>query len=129
MTALILMMFSVSVVEFSTHPLAPVMSHVLAARFDAPFAGARHGASERDTPVGLDVVPVAKKCQSCKDDRKKKNPPLPAVDVVKLAAIATRQGFRKPEIPVIVCPYCDGETLVSSALRNIETLEKKRQAE
>lgn len=56
-------------------------------------------------------------CQSCKEDRSKKN--LPAMTTVRLpAGITDTRNFRKPGIPTWVCPHCDGETLIASALRH-----------
>src|ERR1700758_1177400 len=43
-------------------------------------------------------------CESCKEERKKKN--LPPVKKVRLPDAITAKGFRKPKEPIWVCPYC-----------------------
>lgn len=55
-------------------------------------------------------------CQSCKDARKKDS--LPPMDKVCLPVGVTSEGFRRPDLPTYLCPHCDGETLVASALRH-----------
>lgn len=56
-------------------------------------------------------------CQSCKDERAGKKPPLAPIAHIRLPlAVTANSNFRKPKAPTYVCPYCDGETLVSSAL-------------
>lgn len=65
-------------------------------------------------------------CQSCVDTRKTKKPSLAPVNQVELPLEIT-STFRHPEIRTIVCPYCDGETLVTSALRNHERRMAERE--
>lgn len=58
-------------------------------------------------------------CTSCKEDRKKKG--LPPIERVCLpVAVTAAPHFRKPQLATYICPYCDGETLVSSALRTFK---------
>lgn len=42
------------------------------------------------------------------------------IKVVLPNGIADAPHFRKTHIPVVVCPYCDSDTLVNSALRNFK---------
>lgn len=56
-------------------------------------------------------------CQSCKDERAAKKPSLPPMERITLPqGVTDNKNFRKRKPPVHVCAYCDGETLVVSAL-------------
>lgn len=63
-------------------------------------------------------------CQSCKEERAKKG--LPPMERVILPADSTANAnFRKRDEPTVVCAYCDGETLISTAMK----AHQARQAE
>lgn len=98
--------------------LALVTYRALVEKSAAPSAIVAPVALARPTPAELGVAPMAKTgaiCQSCKDERQGKG--VPPMEKVILPAEVTAEGFFKPIFPTIVCPYCDGETLVASALR------------
>lgn len=100
-----------------------ITSPVVRAKCAALFAAERPAASVAASPAASVVSPLTE-CASCKEDRIKKN--LPVLERIRLPPALTDAGsFRRPKLGTYVCTHCDGETLVTSALRNYQERQGK----
>lgn len=111
----------VSAVVCGTRLLALIMQLALAERSAAPSATAKRAGSAKPIRAGLAARRMSEICQSCQEERSLKKPPLPPMERIELpAGVTDARNFRRPEQPTYVCPYCDGETLVSRALHSFQ---------
>lgn len=134
--------------------LALVMSAVVVARYGVRAAIERHAASAKAGPVASGArqyahttptetatavkgtAPIAGKamakpkaeepeCKTCREPRlKAKQTPRRLIRLP--TAITQSKEFKKPGRDVYVCEWCDGETLITTALRTHQARKKSK---
>ena len=102
--------------------LAAGLYLALVARSGVRIVVAKRTGSAKAIPAALAAMSF--ECHSCRDERDRKD--LPPMMKIKLPPASTEgRTFKRPQVPVFLCPYCDGEGLVSNAVAQA----KKRQAQ